>query len=52
MQSDSIILILYVDDKNKPQTGLLKASRPPPGVPIPQEILAPKFSEIYGDFYL
>ena len=30
MQSDSIILILYVDDKKKPQNGLLKASRPPP----------------------
>ena len=29
-QSDSIILILYVDDKKKPQNGLLKASRPPP----------------------
>ena len=29
-QSDSIILILYVDDNKKPQNGLLKASRPPP----------------------
>ena len=29
-QSDSIIPILYVDDKKKPQNGLFKASRPPP----------------------